>query len=102
MEKQITASFESLQRDGAYVADSYLKDAVKAVDAQFGDGFARKNPTAVAPIIAAYMASASASYVTASKLKVLENVAEELSGALGGVAAAITEVAIELRQNVIP
>jgi hypothetical protein len=99
VERQIVTDFERLHRDGAYIADGYLADAVKAVDAQFGDGFSKCNAAAAAPMIAAYMATTVASYTTMGRAKVDEGITAALCGSLDGVAAAITEIAIELRQN---
>lgn len=98
MERQIPTSFENLHRDGAYIADGYLADAIRAVDAQFGDGFSKRNAAVAAPVIAAYMAATS-SYTTMDRAKVDEGMAAAACGSLDSVAAAITEIAIELRQN---
>lgn len=41
-------SYRELMDQGPMTADYYLGEAVKRIDAQFGEGYAKKNPALVA------------------------------------------------------
>lgn len=59
----VPASYDSLLTQASDTSETYLRRAVRAIDAQFGEGFARSNPDLVGKmIIASAMDFAAASF----------------------------------------
>jgi hypothetical protein len=49
----MTANAETLMRQAPMTADTYLRECVKSIDSQFGQGFAKANPAVLAAMLQA-------------------------------------------------
>jgi hypothetical protein len=58
MTQEIEAGFDTLVLQAGKTANSYMADAVEAIDERFGKGYAEKNPA----LVAAFMRAASADF----------------------------------------
>jgi len=59
MTQQITTTFTEMMQQAWATADLYMGRAVKCIDRQFGDGFAKKNPA----LVGAFMQTASLDFM---------------------------------------
>lgn len=66
----ISASADTLVGQASRTAAQYLQEAVRSIDAEFGDGFAKKNPQLVAAMINA----ASKDFHTTLTVQALEGI----------------------------
>lgn len=74
----LTASPSELLEQASHTAESYLCHAVRAIDRQFGDGFAKKHPD----LVAAYMKTACEDFNTSISLKIAERIAGDFIASL--------------------
>lgn len=61
----VTASAETLVRQASMVADEYMGEAVRRIDARFGAGYALDNPALIAAFMSAAAQDFSASLAAA-------------------------------------
>ena len=73
-----TPTADELMRQAPDTAALYLREAVNAIDAQFGTGYAAANPR----LVAAFMASCTADFRACIMSNALRAVAEGLDGRL--------------------
>ena len=78
---QIEADFHTLMNQAGATANQYMIDAKRAIDVQFGKGFAAKNPT----LVAAFMSVAANDFNTSSSLAVYQELVLELTSAIYSV-----------------
>ncbi|WP_321346436.1 hypothetical protein [Halopseudomonas oceani] len=71
----VDASFEVLVDQASGTAAHYMREAVREIDAQFGDGFAAANPG----LVAAFMQTCAADFHSATNLAGLQRVGNDLS-----------------------
>lgn len=90
MVDMITASPEHLMRQASMTAREYLREAIAAIDAQLGPGYARENPA----LIGAFMAAAAQDFHTALSGAIQQELtmgANAVSDSLDRVARAISD-----------
>jgi hypothetical protein len=86
MSDSIEASFDTLMRQASMTATDYMTAACRAIDGQFGQGYAKANPA----LVASFMQVAASDFNTACTAKVfgasiksigwsLDNLADKLS-----------------------
>ncbi|MFY8352929.1 hypothetical protein AAEU29_20485 [Pseudoalteromonas sp. SSM20] len=85
----ISASLESLFKQGSIAASVYMSDAVVEIDKQFGEGFAEKNPA----LIAAFMQAAISDCGANVQAKVIGEAIENVADALNKVGDSLDEIA---------
>ena len=78
----ITASSDTLMHQAGSTADEYFRAAIKNIDIQFGEGYAKKNPSLVGVMVTASAADFNNSVFT-----------KELSEAIDGLSYSISEIA---------
>jgi len=76
-----------LMRQASKTAEEYLREAVAAIDREFGDGFAKKTPELVAAVVTA----AAQGFHTTQMVKVIEQSAEQLSCSIDDAAIRLSE-----------
>jgi hypothetical protein len=81
----VSAGVDTLMRRAPMTIADYMRDAVRFIDEQFGEGYAKQNPTLVAAFI-----QASAQDFHTAMMKVA---AQDLGGDLGNVSMAIEALA---------
>jgi len=81
----ISAKAETLLDQASMTAGEYLAKAVRAIDAQFGEGYAAQNPA----LVGAFMAAAAQDFHTA--MTVAQNQRQE--GALNAISDSLDRVA---------
>ena len=85
----IEASSDVLLQQASYTAETYFIEAIRAIDHQFGPGYAKDHPE----LVAAFMTVAGQDLTTSISLKVFEEaVAEVISDISIIVADAITRL----------
>lgn len=77
MNLYISADADTLLRQAGATAETYLADAIRAIDNAFGDNFARDHPR----IVAAFMKTAARDYHTAIMKAGLDNIAQAIQEA---------------------
>ena len=63
-----------LSRQAGSTACDYMRDAVRAIDGEFGEGFAKAHPS----LVGAYMQTAALDFAAMSQTDSLEVIAEKL------------------------
>ncbi|KPV95155.1 hypothetical protein AN214_02807 [Pseudoalteromonas sp. P1-9] len=91
----ISASLETLFKQGSIAASEYMSDAIIEIDKQFGDGFAKKNPA----LVAAFMQAAISDCGTNVQAKVIGEAIEGLSDALNKMGNSVDEIAEHFFNN---
>ena len=81
----ISASTETLMRQAPMTIADYMRDAVKFIDEQFGEGFAKQNPA----LVSAFIQASALDYHTAY----MKIAAQELGGDVATVSTAIEALA---------
>jgi len=84
----ITANWKELLEDTSIAMKRHLHNAKKDIDEEFGEGYARENPT----LVAAYIQSASLDFSTATKSKVLSYGVFNISSSLSDISNAIKDL----------
>jgi len=79
----ITASFETLYEQSSMIADGHLSKAVKCIDSELGNGFAKKNPALVGAFMQAAVLELGFSTLAQQVRAGLETIAENSASALG-------------------
>ena len=87
---RITSPYYELHERATCSVSGYLREAVGEIDAQFGRGYAAKNPT----LVAAFLTATATDYSTASRSKE----AAWLIDSLGSIASSIDNVAEALEK----
>jgi hypothetical protein len=82
---RIEASFDVLMEQAGGTATSYMHVAASAIDARFGEGYARKNPL----LVAAFMQSATLDFVNASRSAVMQELVSTLGYSLDAIAQSL-------------
>lgn len=82
MSDRIEACFETIRVQAADAVEDYLAMAVRSIDRQFGNGFAKSNPALVAALVNASVAEFNSS--TQAKV---------YASALDGIATALERIA---------
>lgn len=88
MVDRITASADALLRQASMTAADYMREAVREIDGQFGEGYAKQHPE----LVAVFMTTAAQDFHTAlstGALQDLTDVAESLVEEVRGVVDAI-------------
>jgi|SRR5471032_708528 len=90
----ISASYDTLFQQAKDVAESYFRAAVRNIDAQFGEGYAKAHPE----LIAALIKAASADMNTATLAVAIQEATEGISDALRNteLANAVREAGSEI------
>ena len=78
----ITASLDSLVKQGAMTASQYMSEAISEIDVLFGDGYAKQNPV----LVAAFMQAATTDLGATVQAKVLGEALEKIGDALEEIA----------------
>jgi hypothetical protein len=74
----ITANPLELMKQASMTAHDYLQEAVKSIDGEFGEGYARKNPA----LVGAFMQAASMDMGAVTISKAIGEAIEELASAV--------------------
>jgi hypothetical protein len=77
MSHKITATFSQIELQAIYTTTSYMSDAIRQIDQQFGDGYARENPK----LVAAFMKTCSSEMLASSILVASQKIAHGLESA---------------------
>jgi hypothetical protein len=88
MTREINTTPERLYGDARYAAEQALKDAIKTIDRELGEGYAARNPA----LVGAYIQAAVTAGAVGNQTRVLERIAERLGGSIDGVAAAVMAI----------
>ena len=83
----IEASFDTLFDQSISTAERYLRSGARAIDEQFGEGHAAKNPE----LVAAFMHVGAADFSAAVSGKVFGAVLRDIAPALHDIAEALRE-----------
>lgn len=81
----VSASAETLMRQATITASAYMSDAVREIDNQFGEGFAKNNPV----LVGAFIQASALDYHTAF----MKIAAQELGGDLTNISMGIEALA---------
>lgn len=84
---QITADFHTLMKQASGTAQDYMCEGQRKIDQAFGDGYAAEHPE----LVATFMQVAASDFNTASTMKIVEALAEEIGGRLGQIAEAFSQ-----------
>ena len=75
MMDKITVSANSLLQQAPETANSYLRSAIRILDKEFGEGYAKSNPE----LVGAYLNVCAIDFATAAITSGLQDIAEALS-----------------------
>lgn len=81
----IDASNETLQRQASLQAEDYMRNAIAAIDQQFGKDTAAKSPA----LVAAFMHAAATDYQANIIARSLGQLGEALNGAIDSLGTAL-------------
>lgn len=87
MNKLIELNFDGLLRQASMTTKDYLLSAERMIDARFGEGYAKKNPTLVGIV----MQVEASDFNTSSTLKVVENSVLPLAIAIDRLASRLNK-----------
>jgi hypothetical protein len=80
---QVTADAKTLMEQASMTADTYMQEAVRRIDRQFGSGYAAEHPD----LVGVFIQAAATDFATAMNAKVIESAAERIAQALESGAA---------------
>lgn len=92
---QIEASFDTLYSQSKETAESYLKNAARRIDEEFGDGYAKANPA----LVAAYMQVAVTDFTSSSTAKVNGAALRLIADSLDRMATGLESIATALESD---
>jgi hypothetical protein len=76
-----TCSYTEAMDQASSTADTYLRKAIKMIDQQFGEGYAKKNPGLIAPLVQAQVDDFNNTCLTGSIWEIAEKISN-LSSAI--------------------
>jgi hypothetical protein len=72
----ITANYDALLHQAHATVGEYLREAVRYIDEELGDGYAKKNPA----LVAAFIQTAASDYNAACQAVAIQEIALAISG----------------------
>lgn len=91
---KITASWETLVKDGFYSASTYFHQVIESIDNEFGKGYAKEHPE----LIGAYMNAAAKGHQATVIGKCIQELAEEIEKAGDAIYSGLNNISEELPQ----
>jgi len=101
----ITASAETLMKQGSMTAHDYLYEGIHCIDGMLGEGYAKKNPVLLAGFIQAASLDCSAATIAAQIRAGLEDSGPDYLSQMGqtlsldNIASALKEVAEAIHES---
>ena len=83
----ITASYDTLVDQAPETAGRYMREAVRQIDREFGDGYAAKNPN----LVAAFIAASASDFTSSCSIIAVQEGVEQITSALRDIAQSLVE-----------